>query len=748
MKREWLLVPLLVGIVVSSLALGQVKVAHGTDVDPSDGIVRGVWRIVDSPFHVKRNIAVPADESLTIEPGVIVYFDGYYNLTVRGKLVAAGTAGNRITFSWKDGGTDRNKWVGIYLYSATRASTVSYCYIMNARTAISAYGSFNNILTFNIIRYNSAGILISAAEGNVITDNEIYESSDSAICLRQGSQRNEISRNTIYKIGPPSSPFNRGEGIVINGSIGSAMNIDNKIRDNTIYNCHLSAIRLDHVQNLEITGNIMYANYQRATNGTGGNIYLRRSNDTSLDYENKDIVIYNNRIHSAAMNGTGIFIQSARNVRITFNDIYLNDFAGIVAGSKLGNVTTLCQTYRNDIRNNGLHSLPCIEPAGTQAWDNGTTMSWDDGSKGNYWSAYTGFDNNNDGIGDTPYTLSGPKNSKDFFPLMSPLLFIVTTASATTTRTGTLVLYTTTTTSTLSTWTTTVTWIPVTSTSFIYTAMATTTTTNTTVGFTYTLSIFTFLATSTSYIWTVSQSTTTTFCSVTSTSTTTTTTVTSTSISTTTSTTSTTTTTTATTTRAVTPGRCLIASAAYESELSPYVQFLREFRDHRVLNSFAGSQFMKAFNSFYYSFSPSFAEFLSASGSARAAARVLLAPLLGSLSVGQAAFLICLPESEIGLIMAGLVSSSLLGLLYASPIIALSAAKADDKRRKSGMSLRPLALVWLGSLLALGMSYVFLYIGQTSIAEFIAMVSTGTLVLSTMIISPLLVLRLVRRLLS
>jgi len=748
MKREWLLVPLLVGIVVSSLALGQVKVAHGTDVDPSDGIVRGVWRIVDSPFHVKRNVAVPADESLTIEPGVIVYFDGYYNLTVRGKLVAAGTAGNRITFSWKDGGTDRNKWAGIYLYSATRASTVSYCYIMNARTAISAYGSFNNILTFNIIRYNSAGILISAAEGNVITDNEIYESSESAICLRQGSQRNEISRNTIYKIGPPSPPFNRGEGIVINGSIGSAMNIDNKIRDNTIYNCHLSAIRLDHVQNLEITGNIMYANYQRATNGTGGNIYLRRSNDTSLDYENKDIVIYNNRIHSAAMNGTGIFIQSARNVRITFNDIYLNDFAGIVVGSKLGNVTTLCQTYRNDIRNNGLHSLPCIEPAGTQAWDNGTTMSWDDGSRGNYWSAYTGFDNNNDGIGDTPYTLSGPKNSKDFFPLMSPLLFIVTTASATTTRTGTLVLYTTTTTSTLSTWTTTVTWIPVTSTSFIYTAMATTTTTNTTVGFTYTLSIFTFLATSTSYIWTVSQSTTTTFYSVTSTSTTTTTTITSTSVSTTTSTTSTTTTTTATTTRAVTPGRCLIASAAYESEFSPYVQFLREFRDYHVLNSFAGSQFMKAFNSFYYSFSPFFAELISASGSARAAVRVLLAPLLGSLSVGQAVFQICLPESEIGLLMAGLVSSSLLGLLYASPIIALGAAKVDDKRKKGGMSLRPLALVWLGSLFALGLSYVFLYIGQTGIAEFIAMVSTGTLVLSTMIISPLLVLRLVRRLLS
>jgi len=737
MRRVWVLAPIVLGIILSSLAIQHVKVAYGTDVNPSDGIVKGVWKIVEGPFHVKRDITVPTDDSLTVEPGVTVYFDGYWNLAVRGKLVAAGTAGNRITFAWKDGGTDRNRWAGIYLYSATKASTVSYCYIMNARTAISAYGSFNNILTFNIVRYNSAGILISAAEGNVITDNEIYENSESAICLRQVCQRNEISRNTIYKIGPPSAPFNRGVGIVINGSIGSAMNIDNKIRDNTIYNCHFSAISLNHVQNLEVTGNLMYANYQRGINGTGGNIYIKMTGDTSLDYENKDILIHNNRVHSAAGNGSGIYMQSARNARITYNDIYLNAFAGIV----VWNMTTLCQINRNNIRNN----------AGHEAWDNGVTMAWDDGSRGNYWGNYTGFDNNNDGVGDVPYTLDGPKNSKDFFPLMNPQLFLVTTVPTTTTRTstGTQMLYVTTTTSTLSTWTATTTIVPATSTTFIHTANATTTsTTTTTSAITYTLSVFTFYATSTSYIWTVSASTTTTFYSTSYTSTTTTTTTTSTSTSTITSATSTTTTVTTTEARTLTPGRCLIASAAYESELSPYVQFLREFRDCRVLSSFAGSQFLKAFNAFYYSFSPSLAELISTSDAARAAMRVLLSPLLGSLSLGQAAFDICHPQSEIGVLMAGLVSSSLLGLLYASPIIAFRAVKADDKRKKSGMSLRPLALVWLGSLLALGLSYVFLYVGQTSIAEFMAMVSTGTLVLSTMIISPLLVLRLIRRILS
>jgi parallel beta-helix repeat protein len=734
MRRRSLVAYVVASIFVASLMVGEVEVTHGTDINPSDGIVRGVWRIVDSPFHVKTDVYVPTDDSLTIEPGVTVYFDGYYNLTVRGKIVAAGTAGNRITFAWKDGGTERNRWQGIYLYSATRASTISYCYIMNARIAISAYGSFNNILTFNILRYDCAGIVVRAAEGNVITDNEIYEISDSAICLQQGCQRNEIARNIIYKIGQVT-PL-KGEGVVINGSVGSALNIGNKIRDNTIYNCYLSGLSLNHVQDLEITGNLMYANYQRGVNGTGGNIYIKMTGDPFLEYENKDIVIHNNRVHSAAGNGSGIYMQSARNVRITYNDIYLNAFAGIV----VWNVTSLCQVNRNNIRNNAVH----------EAWDNGVTMTWDDGSRGNYWGNYTGFDYNNDGIGDIPYTLDGPKKSKDYFPLMNPQLFIVTTVSTATTRTstGTQMVYVTTTTTTISTWSATTTLVPATSTTYVHTANATTTsTTTTTTDVTYTISVFTFYATSTSYIWTVSVSTTTTLWSSTSTSTTTTITTTSTSTSTTTSTVSTTTTVTRTETRTVTPGRCLIASASYGSELSPHVQFLRDFRDQQVLKSYAGSQFMRAFNAFYYSFSPAVAELISQSASARAAARALLAPLLFSLGAGETAFRVCPSFGELDVLVAGLVSSSLLGLLYASPLIALGTAKADDKRR-GRVSLKPLALVWVSSLLALGLSYVLLYVGQVGMAEFVAMVSTGTLVLSTMLLSPLLLLRLVRTVLS
>ena len=51
-------------------------------------------------------------------------------------------------------------------------------------------------------------------------------------------------------------------------------------------------------------------------------------------------------------------------------------------------------------------------------------------------------------------------------------------------------------------------------------------------------------------------------------------------------------------------GGCLIATAAFGSEMAPQVQFLREIRDGKVMATESGTAFMTGFNQFYYSFSP------------------------------------------------------------------------------------------------------------------------------------------------
>ncbi|MCW4022340.1 MAG: right-handed parallel beta-helix repeat-containing protein [Candidatus Bathyarchaeota archaeon] len=58
-----------------------------------------------------------------------------------------------------------------------------------------------------------------------------------------------------------------------------------------------------------------------------------------------------------------------------------------------------------------------IYPFVTTYYSEGNT--WDNGKEGNYWSDYTGKDTNNDGIGDTQYTISGSKH--DHYPLMNPV---------------------------------------------------------------------------------------------------------------------------------------------------------------------------------------------------------------------------------------------------------------------------------------------------------------------------------------
>ena len=56
-------------------------------------------------------------------------------------------------------------------------------------------------------------------------------------------------------------------------------------------------------------------------------------------------------------------------------------------------------------------------------------------------------------------------------------------------------------------------------------------------------------------------------------------------------------------------GGCLIATAAFGSEMAPQVQLLREVRDGKVMTTQTGTTFMTGFNQFYYSFSPAIADY-------------------------------------------------------------------------------------------------------------------------------------------
>jgi len=82
-------------------------------------------------------------------------------------------------------------------------------------------------------------------------------------------------------------------------------------------------------------------------------------------------------------------------------------------------------------------------------------------------------------------------------------------------------------------------------------------------------------------------------------------------------------------------GGCLIATAAFGSELVPQVQLLREIRDNTVLQTKSGSIFMTGFNQFYYSFSPAVADYERENTTFKEVVKLTLIPLLTSLTLLQ-----------------------------------------------------------------------------------------------------------------
>ena len=80
-------------------------------------------------------------------------------------------------------------------------------------------------------------------------------------------------------------------------------------------------------------------------------------------------------------------------------------------------------------------------------------------------------------------------------------------------------------------------------------------------------------------------------------------------------------------------GGCLIATAAFGSEMAPQVQFLREIRDDTVMNTQSGIAFMTGFNQFYYSFSPYVADYERENPVFKETIKLTLTPLLTSLTL-------------------------------------------------------------------------------------------------------------------
>ena len=168
MHRLFIFATVLLGIMYAR-SYGQTTVPGGD--------ATGLWGINGSPYLVEGNLTIPDDSTLTIEPGVIVEFQGYYSIQVQGRLLAVGNESDSILFTVKDTtgfsvpDTTLGGWNGIRLVDTpldNDSSKIVHCCLqyskavgpvwhLNAGGAISVLQFGKVLIADCLFRNNSAG---------------------------------------------------------------------------------------------------------------------------------------------------------------------------------------------------------------------------------------------------------------------------------------------------------------------------------------------------------------------------------------------------------------------------------------------------------------------------------------------------------------------------------------------------------------------------------------------------------------
>ncbi len=296
--------------------------------------------------------------------------------------------------------------IGILIENSNVYFVIEQCTISNAGgAAIRLQNVVNGHLMENNLSHNNGGIKVHAGENNQIIDNIVTFNEQYGLDLTNGLGNNifdnTISHNNgwgmfIYESNQTTITRNN---VNANAQMGILVESDSDTTDNNIITNNTvnyngwNGIYLEKCRYSTISGNILEDNDQSG-------ITLIHS-----DYNE----VLENEIH---YNSVGIDLDSSNHNNISGNTASYNN-NGIMLNENSDN----CILYLNNIEGN----------LGDNGYDNGTSNQWDNGTIGNYWDGYSGKDANDDGIGDTPYTIPGRAESHDNYPIWwdSPIISII-----------------------------------------------------------------------------------------------------------------------------------------------------------------------------------------------------------------------------------------------------------------------------------------------------------------------------------
>jgi len=293
MERRMLILMLLIAVMICTVK-GETFVAGG-NVDTT-------WYKASSPYVIQGDITVLWGDTLIIEPGVVVDFDGYYSITVKGNLFAQGVPGDSIYFTrvigltmnpdtvgLADTSNTNGSWAGIEFDMASMdSSSMSHCVVEYMSTVDNDEDSYSNLPSAVEIQSNSiVHITNSVFRNNLATNSTIY-------CRGQLSLEDCLIRyNTAF--GSPVVGLDWSVGGVKIEYEDDCRIVGNTFMDNMNYGtCGSAAVSLNASRAI-VMGNFISNNRSFKSGVSAGGILLRSSYPVIANN-----LIVNNRGNSAA----------------------------------------------------------------------------------------------------------------------------------------------------------------------------------------------------------------------------------------------------------------------------------------------------------------------------------------------------------------------------------------------------------------------------------------------------------------
>jgi predicted outer membrane repeat protein len=217
-----------------------------------NGIQSGIWSYSSSPYIVTGNIEVLQNDSLTIEPGVIVKFQGHYKINVHGLIIAEGTLNDSIYFVPENYNIG---WWGIRI-DGNSICKFNYCRFEGGKTM---EGTFPD--------QHGGALMLDNADAE-ITNSVFYENEAYANELGMGgaiyglnTTYNTVINNCLFI---NNTSYGEGGAIKFTGDNGAKIHNSSFINNNVLYGggaiCLYGCYSTDIYKNLFVNNETTYSN--------------------------------------------------------------------------------------------------------------------------------------------------------------------------------------------------------------------------------------------------------------------------------------------------------------------------------------------------------------------------------------------------------------------------------------------------------------------------------------------------------